>query len=245
MEVHHHTHTERKKWHHYFWEFFMLFLAVTLGFLVENQREHIADHRKELQYVRSYVEDLHEDTKQLDSLINYARQRNVWMDSLSYLLDTPDPDVYGKDIYYYGRMLTLVYPFFNTDRTIQQLKNGGNLRLIKKQVVSDAMMYYDRQVRFIDDIHAREEVYIREYVSWLEDNFDARVFNKMAVKGFGFKRPEGNPSLLKKDKATIIGFIGKIHFLKSANTLMAVNYGKLKQAAQKNIATIKHEYGLQ
>ena len=47
MEVHAHSHTERKKWHHYFWEFFMLFLAVTLGFLVENMREHILDRKKE------------------------------------------------------------------------------------------------------------------------------------------------------------------------------------------------------
>jgi hypothetical protein len=36
MEVHAHPHTSRKKWTHYFWEFFMLFLAVTLGFFVEN-----------------------------------------------------------------------------------------------------------------------------------------------------------------------------------------------------------------
>jgi hypothetical protein len=28
MEVHAHTHTARKKWAHYFWEFLMLFLAV-------------------------------------------------------------------------------------------------------------------------------------------------------------------------------------------------------------------------
>ena len=28
MEIHAHTHTPRKKWTHYFWEFFMLFLAV-------------------------------------------------------------------------------------------------------------------------------------------------------------------------------------------------------------------------
>jgi len=37
MEVHQYTHTERKQRTHYFWEFFMLFLAVTAGFLVENQ----------------------------------------------------------------------------------------------------------------------------------------------------------------------------------------------------------------
>jgi hypothetical protein len=33
--VHHHSHTERKKWTILLWEFLMLFLAVTLGFLVE------------------------------------------------------------------------------------------------------------------------------------------------------------------------------------------------------------------
>ena len=31
MEVHAHTHTARKKWTHYFWEFLMLFLATGLS----------------------------------------------------------------------------------------------------------------------------------------------------------------------------------------------------------------------
>ena len=242
MEVHPHSHTERKKWHHYFWEFFMLFLAVTLGFFVENQREHFAEHKKEIQYIRSYIEDLHTDIFQLDSLTNYCKKRNEMIDSFSYLLDAPNLDLHGSDIYYYARVLTLVFPFFNNDRTIQQLKNGGNLRLIKKQPVSNAMMDYDRQVRFIENIHNREEEYVREYIKWLEETCDGRVFNKMLVKGFGFTRPGGNPQLLKKDKQTILEFITKIHFLRSANTFMSVNYGKLKQSAQKTLAIIKQEY---
>ena len=40
MEVHAHTHTEKKKFTHYLWEFLMLFLAVFCGFLAENFREH-------------------------------------------------------------------------------------------------------------------------------------------------------------------------------------------------------------
>ena len=40
METHHHTHTPRKKWTHYLWEFLMLFLAVFCGFLAEYQLEH-------------------------------------------------------------------------------------------------------------------------------------------------------------------------------------------------------------
>ena len=35
MEIHAHTHTERKKFTHYLWKFSMLFLDVVGGFLAE------------------------------------------------------------------------------------------------------------------------------------------------------------------------------------------------------------------
>ena len=50
MEVHAHTHTPRKKWTHYFWEFLMLFLAVFCGFLAENQREDMVEHQRVILY---------------------------------------------------------------------------------------------------------------------------------------------------------------------------------------------------
>ena len=62
MEVHAHTHTERKRWTHYLWEFLMLFLAVFCGFLAENQREHMVEHQRERQYMRSLLEDMQTDT---------------------------------------------------------------------------------------------------------------------------------------------------------------------------------------
>jgi len=64
MEVHH-THTPRQKWTHYFWEFLMLFLAITLGFFVENQREHLIEHRRAWEYSKSLFGDLRADTAEL------------------------------------------------------------------------------------------------------------------------------------------------------------------------------------
>src|SRR6187401_2294201 len=69
MEVHAHSHTERKKWTHYIWEFLMLFLAVFCGFLAENQREHMIEHRREKEYMRSLIEDLQTDTANLNGNI--------------------------------------------------------------------------------------------------------------------------------------------------------------------------------
>src|ERR1700682_4423180 len=101
MEVHHHTHTERKKWTHYFWEFFMLFLAVTLGFFVENQREHYIETKRETQYIRSFTDDLKKDIFQLDSLIVKRETRKMQIDSIHFILTSTDPDLYGNQLYYY------------------------------------------------------------------------------------------------------------------------------------------------
>ena len=67
MEVHHHAHTSRNKWTHYFWEFLMLFLAVFCGFLAENFREHKVEDLRAKEFARSLILDLNNDT----AAINY------------------------------------------------------------------------------------------------------------------------------------------------------------------------------
>src|SRR5262245_40925991 len=64
MEVHKHPHDvmHKKNWVEYFLEFLMLFLAVFLGFLAENQREHIVDRRREKELMTEFVNDLKLDT---------------------------------------------------------------------------------------------------------------------------------------------------------------------------------------
>ena len=62
MEVHTHTHSARKKWTHYFWEFLMLFLAVFCGFLAEYQLEHKIEKDRENQFLTSLISDLQDDS---------------------------------------------------------------------------------------------------------------------------------------------------------------------------------------
>src|SRR5689334_1812409 len=136
MEVHAHTHTERQKWYHYFWEFLMLFLAIFAGFLAENQREHFVENRRETVFIHSAIEDLNQDIFQLDSIIAKRKEAGNWMDSLTYLMNH-DPKEHGSDIYFYTRWTPRTYRFYSIDRTLTQLKFGGNFRLIHKLAVSD------------------------------------------------------------------------------------------------------------
>ncbi|MGQ0739833.1 MAG: hypothetical protein ACT4OJ_12310, partial [Bacteroidota bacterium] len=86
MEVHHHSHTSRKKWTRYFWEFLMLFLAVTLGFIVENKREHIIEGHRAKDYAKALVSDLAADTASLSQDLTSLVARIRVQDTLESIL---------------------------------------------------------------------------------------------------------------------------------------------------------------
>lgn len=147
MEVHAHPHTPRKKWTHYLWEFLMLFLAVFCGFLAENQREHMVEHQREKVYIKSLAEDLKQDTSKLNQIIIAFNEKIVYKDSL--LKELASPAVYknSSKAYFFFEKSRHFPDFIYTDRTIQQLKNSGNMRLIRNKPVSDSIIEYDSWVR--------------------------------------------------------------------------------------------------
>ena len=61
MEVHHHPHIEKKSFKEYLLEGLMIFLAVTMGFIAENIREHFVTKKHEKEYMVSLVRDLNND----------------------------------------------------------------------------------------------------------------------------------------------------------------------------------------
>jgi len=149
MEVHHHSHTPRKKWTHYFWEFLMLFLAVFCGFLAENQREHYVEHQREKQYIISMIEDVRSDTAIFYKAIPGAKEILKRNDSLLMELKNPEVLTNSKRAYYLWSESDYYYPFLYNDRTIQQLKNSGGLRLVRNKNVSDSIIEYDRHLRHL------------------------------------------------------------------------------------------------
>ena len=149
MEVHHHAHTARKKWTHYFWEFLMLFLAVFCGFLAENQREHMVENKRARQYIASLYEDLKIDNRQLEDIIPKFKEHDKLLDTMLRLIKGVSKTTGANGLYKY-HFAPAGYPdFIYTDRTIQQLKNSGALRLITNKGVSDSIVLYDASVKLI------------------------------------------------------------------------------------------------
>jgi hypothetical protein len=153
MEVHAHTHTARKKWTHYFWEFLMLFLAVFCGFLAEYQLEHKIEKERARKYMYDMVENLKYDT------IRY--NRNLLANELIGLqLDTFRAEISkavkgnidGNRLY----DLWLKCSDFNSvvfnRAAITQLKSSGSFRLIKNDSLATSIIdYYERKISACED----------------------------------------------------------------------------------------------
>jgi hypothetical protein len=247
MEVHHHPdlHHKPKKWKEYFLEFLMIFLAVTMGFFAESIRENVADRERESQYMKSMVEDLKSDTTTLDSNIYLKQSRIVMIDSLIYLLGFPGYKTSLNDIYYYGRSISPPANFSPNDRTIQQLKSSGGLRLIRNIEVSNNIMTYDQKMRL--QIAGTEDEYnIRsEYRKAAINLFNGKVFNSMLSKIDRIEKPMNNPDYFKADAAAINSVIGNAQYLKKNDQLQIVRETELKKQATELIKMIQKEYHLE
>ena len=244
MEVHAHTHTPGKKWTHYLFEFLMLFLAVFAGFLAENQREHFVENKRERAYIRSIEEDLRQDINQLDSILRTRKRLDKIMDSLLYLMNYDDPRKHGNEIYFYTRQIPRTFRFNTNDRTISQLKNAGNWRLIHNQKVSEGLANYDNVGHSLTQyIEQREESLVLILYQSIDKIFDNRVFEKM-IDGLSFIKPTDNPQLLSYDKNDINEFCNRVHFRKNSNLYFIVVAEKLFSEANKTLTLIEDQYHL-
>ena len=201
MEVHTHTHTERKKFTHYLWEFLMLFLAVFCGFLAENQREHMIEHQREKEYIKSFVEDLKQDTAQLKKIISSFDEKLLFKDSLLQELGNPGIFKNSSRAYYFFEMSRHFPDFIYTDRTIQQLKNSGGMRLLRNRSVSDNIVDYDSKVRTVFIAQEQLNNVVLTYGFEKSKLFQARLID---ISNNGFQNP-GIP-LLTQNKNDVEEF---------------------------------------
>ena len=239
----HHSHTARKKWTHYFWEFLMLFLAVFCGFLAEYQLEHKIEKDRETKYMRSMVEDLKLDTAELTVHIRLRMERDVMIDSLIFLLTQTNIRENGNSIYYLGRIISPPISFFPNDRTIQQLKSAGGLRLIRNMDISNSIMAYDRKMRQSVFELGDEQQVRGEYRLSANKIFSGQVFHQM-MKTKEIKRPIGNPSLFSEDKALINEFVMEVQYLEKVNQKQETRAQELVDQARKLIEDIQKLYHL-
>lgn len=205
MEVHHHhSHTEhsgqRKKWAHYFWEFFMLFLAVFCGFLAEYQLEHTIERTRAKEYAKALYDDIVSDTAYLRNIIEETRKDLSYQDTLAILLyqmSVEEKKIPGAALYYYAARSRTGTIFSVKTSTLNQLKNSGSLRLLRKPDVIKLFANYDQAIS-IQNSRLESDLGIRDaLVESMRQVFSFSQYEKLENLLLQF--PNSRDSLLKID----------------------------------------------
>ncbi len=189
MEVHKHPHhiTHKKKWTEYLLEFFMLFLAVFLGFVAENIRENVVERHREKQFMSTMIRDLELDTLQFSSIRKYNANKLTLADSVILFFALHSREKIPVSVYRNAFELIKGGSFFQNSGTIDQLKNSGGLRLITKRIVVDSIQGYDQQMRRLlirDKFEVDESI---KHIDVLQKLFDGTSLSKLFVDTMYYK----------------------------------------------------------
>src|SRR5688572_1009696 len=202
MEVHHHAHTQRKKWTHYFWEFLMLFLAVFCGFLAEYELEHKIEKDREKVYMQNLLEDLRTDANIYDI---YEKNTAIICDLIDTLItgiENPGRKQHISKLIYAARMITLKWRQIHpTERTYDQMKSSGHLRLISKPAVANSVLLYYNSLKQLSNVNQIGVLWVSDYGKAMGKVFDGTVLFRILKEE---KEPVPDASVLLTEDRIII-----------------------------------------
>ncbi len=235
MELHHHPNVEKKNLKEYFLEFLMIFLAVTMGFVAENIREHFSETKIAQQNLEAYRNDLLQHERYFketiadfnkvlpvyDSIISifYERKENKVLPVLSRLL------LHGQLNY----VVTINTPTYN------QLISSGSLRFIDNNELKASMANYQDQINSYINYNDRIVNTINNQlgeIGKLEDLHD--FWNREKMGNFQSYIPVMKPFALSDEQRNFIIAYNKVFSLQfqagvsQINNLLKSNAALLK-----------------
>ena len=165
MDVHHHAHTSRRKWTHYFWEFLMLFLAVFCGFLAEYQLEHLIEKNRAKQYIHSY-EDLKTDTSRINEMLLYDDDKITALRGMEACYDSMYTNPSSKCVETIILHSRANRSFTITDRTITQLayvhsRTQANMLPPVKRLYT-RFIVFNRTRGFVGFAHSTDQIKFKQ-----------------------------------------------------------------------------------
>lgn len=253
MEVHHHPKLDHKEkpWKEYVLEYIMIVLAVTTGFFAESLREHLGDTEKEETYIRSLKADLMIDTANISGCIQLQSLQVIAFDSLRNLLNKSSLDT-GEinTAYLFARISTRKKNFKPNDKTVVQLRNSGNFRLIKNTEIINQLIEYQKYLESYEYNSAFDKSEAEHLYPYIARVFDPNVFetmvgNKLTSGPKGVDRPTGINKIYNNDKTFIREFIYYLHQRKTSFQSELNLLQEMRHTATEMINIINKEFHLE
>jgi hypothetical protein len=227
----------------------MLFLAVFCGFLAENVRENLVERNREKEYINSLIKDLEYDTLQFNVKIKLYESKLPYFDSIFLFFNNPASFNYKLPVAYWAYTDLNGGVYRPAEPTIQQLKNSGNLRLVKNKKILDSILVYDSHI--LGDysvMNSYVEDFAKRVILYKQRVFDNTNFMHLMDDWF-FTKINNNADydliLFSKDKGQLKELYNIYIEMKVTVEFYIMNLRKIRKEAENLIAIIKKKYHLE
>jgi hypothetical protein len=249
MEVHHHPEVEKKSFKEYLLEGLMIFLAVFMGFIAENIREHIADNEREQQYMESLVRDLALDAAALKAGFPLKEKRIEAIDTVFLFFQSNiKPKTIPLNIYRNVRRATYDRVYTRNTGTINQLKNAGGLRLIRQPDVRDSLATYDwfwDRLSYYKDVYYTDQQIEYGVIEKMLNANDLILSYRLNNSGKSIYPSLSNSSIIGIDNSYLNEYLNLMSRQKITTIQDEERYKILEDKAELLIKMIKKEYNLE
>ncbi|HEY4324775.1 MAG TPA: hypothetical protein VGN20_12340 [Mucilaginibacter sp.] len=241
MEVHHHPDVEKKGFKDYILEGLMIFLAVMMGFIAENLREGISEHKRASEFARSYFEDVKKDTAALYAAQRFSRHKIAALDSALAMLHYPAAKQNDTLLYRRLSVNSNTMPFEPSAGTYEQIKSSGSLRYFDQKLVN-LMNSYDVQIKQTVNRDGIDLKLITEQLI----PFAIKNFNTEVIYDVYFSSKISHELYFSdRSPATIRQLINYTVLVKIERMRAQAEYNKQLKIAGEVLAELKKEYNLE
>lgn len=144
IEVHHHPKVEKKKVKEYLMEGLFIFIAVSLGFIADNIREHFSNKKIEKRNMELIADNLRGDIENIKENIRYNEEKVKILDTLISYKGIKNVDSLYSQRFSYLVTKSIYNPtFFSNTAAIDQMKFSGSLRLVKNKEILSGIYKYE------------------------------------------------------------------------------------------------------
>ena len=221
----------------------MLFLAVTLGFFVENKREHMIEHKRAKEYALMLKQDLINDTLQLGLFMSGNDSLQEIFSRITATFKKTKDSVTLSDFHVQNKSSIDLSVFVPYDATYSQLKSSGNLRYFSNTILVVKLGHYEAQIKRSEGVWntvqkiyggVSSEHYLQYKINskkFLEKNSGKNPLSSIKSLGYGFQSWDEAGLITENFMEYILGF-------------HQIVYPDLKQTAVEIIELLNKEYHL-
>lgn len=222
-------------------EIVLVVIGILIALQINNWNQIQNEKKVELGYMKNLLEDLKAD----EIIYSNYKKANIevynTIDSLIIYLNRPDRKEYISKTSYWARIMTIKFTRAQPiERTFEQMKSSGQLKLVSNPKVADGISKYYNSFSELKQYNEAAIIWLADYLKSVGKVFDGEVLLKILKERK--EQTTDDSTLITEDRAIINELIASAQYIYGVVKLSESVCDSRKKAALELSSLIKKEY---